>query len=239
MRAENGPRPSRLLRVREFVDHPLQKPAPDPGKPGKSRFVEPYHFPAEALSAIGALLQQAGMGDRDGRQLFVTALEYEIGLFRSTVFDAPPARPKPPPPTRTERELPQLGQLVSQLLAVLQQTGKAARTLLGERLTTSDPFARVHDCRYFDQLEIELQRIALACVQREEPPAEPPAPAMSDGTRRLILQLARIFRECLEIKLTPEALEIFSQVLCIIRDSVQINIPCESDILARVLSDTQ
>jgi hypothetical protein len=243
MRAENSPRPSKLLRVRSFVDHSPQRPAPDVDKPRKKRFVAPFYFPAEAQDAIGTLLQQTGMGDREGRQLFITATEYELGHFRSTTPDASPTGTTPAPQPYIAPEevaLTQIGQAASQLFALLQQTGEATRTLLGARLMDADPFARLYDERYFEHLNVELERIAAACMHQAEFPAGlTSAPAMSEDTRRLILQLARIFRECLEVKLKPEEVKTFSQVLCIIRDSTQISIPCESDILTLLLPDSQ
>jgi hypothetical protein len=238
MRAENGPRPTKLLRVRDRGDTPLTRPPASAAKRGKSRFVAPACLPAETQAAIETLLRDAGIGDRDGRQIFITAAEYEVGAFRSAAADAPAPRPRPAarPHSRADIEIAQIGQSATQLLALLRQTGKGARTLLGERLTSVDPFARIHDERYLVQLEVELERIC-AAAQREEAAPEPPAPVISEGARLLVLQLARIFRECLEVKLQAAELEAFSQILCLIRDGAQIAIPCEAPVVAQLLQD--
>jgi hypothetical protein len=239
MRAENDPRPAKLLRVRERIDMPLTRPQASAAKRRKSRFVAPVYLPAETQAAIQALLQQAGIGDRDGRQIFITAAEYEVGTFRSTAVETPTPepRPAPRPPSQADMELAQIGQAAGEFLVLLRQAGAPARSLLAEHLTTLDPFGRIHDEHYMGQLEVELERIRTAIARHEKPPPEPPPPAVSEGARLLARQLARIFGECLEVKLKAAELETFCQVLCLIRDGAQIALPCEPPVLAQLLGN--
>jgi hypothetical protein len=246
MRIEKSAHPSRPLRVREFQDKVVKKPAakaPAKRKTGKSRFVAPYYFKDEDRSAIDGLLGEAGLGDAEGRQLFITAAEYEVGSLRPTLQAETETQrtrtPEPKPHSKAEIELAQLGMAAEQLIALMQQTHKSGRSTLGRRLEASDPFARRHDERYFRHLELELERLAEAC---RLPRAEPSAPAMqnppaSAAAEKLVAQLARIFRECLEVRLEAAQTEVFARILCVIRDSAQIRIPCETDRVVELLTD--
>jgi hypothetical protein len=244
MRIEKTTRPSRLLRVREFQDKLGKKPATAQvkSKPkGKSRFVAPYYLEDQDRAALEALMADAGLGDADGRQLFITAVEYEVGTHRPHLQEgtqpiAPPA-PQPAPHSKADIELAQLGEAAGQILALLQRTHKGARGTLAKRMSEADPFGRDYGERYLAQLELELERMAEACRLRVQEPSPPPPPQLSEAARRLIAQLARIFRECLEVRLGADEIPAFCRVLCLLRDSAQIHFPCEPEVIAGVVGE--
>ncbi len=241
MRTENTTHPTRLLRVRELPESVTKQPGTKGGGSPKSRFVAPYYFQNEEQAAIAELLEQAELSDDEGRRLFITAAEYEIASYILTPDDEPvsAAAAKPKPKSKAEIELADLGRSTEQLLALLLGMHKTARRALVGKLTDSDTFGREHDDRYLNQLELELGRIADACRQQEEDvPEELEAPALGENSRKLISQLARIYGECLEVSLSPTHLDTFGRILCIIRDSAQIGIPCDPDTLAGVIQET-
>lgn len=236
MRTENTTHPTRLLRVREFTEAVKNQPEKKGEHSPKSRFVAPYYFQGEAQAAIAALLEQAELSDEEGRRLFITAAEYEVASYRLNPDDDPaPAAAKPK--SKAAIELADLGRSVEQLLALLPGTHKTARRTLVGRLTDSDTFGREHGERYLNQLELELGRIADACRQQGGAPESPEVPPLGENARKLVVQLARIYGECLEVSLIPDHLDTFGRILRIIRDSAQITIPCDPEALAGLVQE--
>jgi hypothetical protein len=239
MRTENTPYPTRLLRVRELPEQVTKQPGKKRGENSpKSRFVAPYYFQNEEQAAIASLLEQAELSDDEGRRLFITAAEYEVGSYRLSPDDEPAPAAAPKSKSKAEIDLADLGRSAEQLLALLLGTHKTARKVLVEKLTDTDTFGREHGERYLHHLELELGRIAVVCRPEEGAPEEPEAPPLGENARRLITQLARIYGECLEVRLNPDQLDTFGRILCIIRDSAQIAIPCDPETLAGVVQET-
>ncbi len=243
MRTENHPRPSRLLRVREFTEQVSKKADKSSTTTNrKSRFVAPYYFSDEDQSSIRGILAEHDIGDPEGVQLFITAAEYEVGGLRPALLEEPTQGSSAPRPERLSKadiELVQLGQSAAQLHALLQSTHETARTRLVETLTASDPFSREYGHGYLAQLELELERIARTCTQAEiqEESAEPAPPAPpSPRATKLIQQLARIYRECLDVPPNGEGYGPFCRILCIIRASADIDITCDAEAVSRLLS---
>lgn len=240
MRIENSTRATRLLRVRELTG---KKEATESekttGNSKKSRFIAPYYFREDDQAAIAELLDRAGLSDSEGRQLFITAAEYEVGAYRRILQEEPAPNPVPEskPRTKADIELYTLGRSAEQLLTLLGQTHKTARKALGKLLSASDPFGREHGERYFSQLEIELARIAAACDQDDVEPEAPELPLVSEVAKKLIKQLVRIYSECLDVSLDPDDPEVFAQILCIVRDAAEINLPCDTELIAGLLKE--
>ncbi len=244
MRTENHPRPSRLLRVREFTDKVAKQQDKSAQKTSrKSRFVAPYYFSGDDQAAIARLLQENGVGDAEGVLLFVTAAEYEVGSLRHALQEEPPPRapaPQPKVQSKADIELAHLGQSAAKLQAMLSATHNTARSRLTQALSDSDPFARQYRGEFLTQLEMELGRIAAVCEQLPEDEQAPPeavaAPIAGPTAIKLLSQLARIYQECLD---TPPEFDDdapFCQILCIIRDSADINLPFDAESLKALLS---
>ncbi len=240
MRTANTSRPSRLLRVREFSDKPPGKVRKNPPKSGKSRFIAPFYFSAEDQSQIRAMLKEAGISDPEGHTLFITAAEYEVGAQQLAVKDAPPSVPAPVvrKPTAAEQSLKQLDGALEQVLQALASTGEEARQMLGRALSESDTFRRGYDAPYFDEVNRELERLLKTC-RGLTPAAQAQPMAISESAKKFLHQLARIFAECLEVKLESAAVvEVFCRILCIIRKQAEIQLPCEPSEVAPLLSNS-
>lgn len=240
MRIENSTRATRLLRVREFTGKKAAtRSEKTTGDSAKSRFVAPYYFSEDDHAAIAKLLDRAGLSDQEGRKLFVTAVEYEVGAYRRILQEEPAPQPVPEskPRTKAEIELITLGRSAEHLGALLGQTHTTARRALGKLLGASDPFGREHGERYFAQLGIELERIAEACNPDVAEPETPDAAPVSEAARKLVKQLVRIYNECLDVKFDANDPEVFVQILCIVRDSAEINLPCNSGLIASLMKE--
>lgn len=237
MQTDKIGRPTRLLRVRELTDPKDRRPELKPAPSAKSRFVAPHYFDAEHQKAVLNLLQRAGVGDPEGRRLFLTAAEYEIGAYTLTpkeeVSTKSLSRPRVKFKTQDEQGLATLQQAALHLAGLLVQTQACVRDALGKALTATDPFGRDHEGYYLAQLELELRRLGEACGQ---PLAlTTTATPISTQARGFVLQIARIYRECLEVNLTAEALGPFPQILCLFRDTAELDIPCSPELLGPLL----
>lgn len=233
-------RPTRLLRVREPGEPRDKRPEGKPAPSGKSRFVAPHYFDAEQQATILNLLERAGVGDAEGRRLFLTAAEYEIGAYSLLPREEPAAKPSPKAtaPSQDRPEWEPLREAALDLAKRLAETRPSVRDALAKALTASDPFGRDHGGCYLSQLQLELQRLGEACgpLAVSAAPVITPAP-ISAQARRFILQIARIYRECLEVNPTSETLGPFARLLCLFRDRTQLDIPCESERLGPLLLD--
>jgi hypothetical protein len=238
MRTEKAARPSRLLRVRDLTDTVSKKPTKRAAKSGKSRFVAPNCFAPEVHSAIEDCLARAGVGDADGRRLFITAAEYEMASYQASKAERPSAMPQPTPRPRSpaQDELESLGRHLHALLKALGETRVGARKILDRRLTESDRFGRPHDERYFEALKSELARMEAACaLEGAHEPDAPATPRVSEETGALLGQLSRIYRECLEVRLQGDALATFHRVLELIGDATQVEFPSQAGVLGLLL----
>ena len=242
MGLEEAVRPKRLLRVREFSAEARKLQKRGGGGGQKSRFVAPYYLQEQDQNAIAEILEQAQLSDDEGRRLFVTAMEYEVAAYSANPDEKPVAvvveHPSSPGQSRIDEELAGIGGSARQLAALLSGSHKGTRNILLERLSESDTFGREHGARYLIQLELELGRIVEACSRQPSEPAPPRIPPVGEHTRQLIVQLARIYSECLEVEMDPDQLEIFGRILCIIRDSAQISLPCDGETLSGILAET-
>jgi len=243
MGLEETVRPKRLLRVREFSADTRKQPKRASGGGPKSRFVAPYNLQGRDHAAIEEILKQAQLSDDEGRRLFITAMEYEVATYCANPDEQPTTvavETLPlPGQSRIDEELAGLGGSAQQLANRLSGSHKGTRNTLLERLTETDAFGREHGVRYLMQLELELGRIIEACDQRQQEPEQPRMPALGENTRSLIVQLARIYGECLEVGMDPVQMEIFGRILCIIRDSAQISLPCDEETLTDILAEAQ
>jgi hypothetical protein len=245
VRTEKLPISSRLLRVREFAEQVTRKAPEKKSGKGKSRFVDPCHFGPQDKLALMQLLAEAGVGDDEGRQLFVTAVEYEVGGLRPALLKeiesqpaAEPVTVSQPPQSKADIELLQLGKAAAQLKTLLDNTRKTARTRLSQTLGETDPFGREHGPGYLEHVAVELGRISAACAVQPQEVATQPAPApavMGPEGRKLIKQMARIYDECLEADPRAGEARVLLDVLGLLRECTGLPIPCEGQAVRSIL----
>ena len=232
-----------LFRVKELSGNHRRPPAKSPKGDGKSRFLTPWYFDEETRAEISGLLETAGVGDEEGRQIFLTATEFEIAAARRARGEASTKGPRqetvesgPEPGAATEdpvpAELPTAAAALARQLAGLPQAG---RETLSRILTEADPLGRAYGPAFLEQLRWILER--LARIQGPGPAARqtPEATEIPGDVPGLLAQLARIYRECLEVRLEPGDLPLFHQVLTLIARASDLGIPEDPEAIAGLL----
>jgi len=231
-------------------------PANDLGgnRSSKTRFLEPYHLSGESRAALLERLAAAGVGDPESRELFASAIEYDIANARQAgVQDqTPPPVSVPPiavvdraPAPRPDHDNSGLAELAAKARSVADHIDgmyESARASLGTALRATDPFQRGYDQGYFEALCAELRRMAGAAANLPEfapafnpPPAPPPAPAeppVSAGARRFLRRVARVYEEVLESKASLEPEGPFLETLQMVTQEAGIPLPRDPDVLA-------
>lgn len=216
-------------------------------RPPKARFLEPYRLSDERRKALIELLAAGNVGDGESRELFASAIEYDIANARQVLArEAPAEPPRPPAPVSSALEpLPEASEPTPALPADLGFTARS----LAERITgldgplreailralqTGDPFQRVYGEAYLDALCSELLRLVDAVANQPRPAPErvderpaPPAPeaALSEGARRFLRRVARVYEEVLECAADPVADGTFLEVLILVAEEVGIPLP--------------
>lgn len=223
------------------------KPAteePTGKRPPKARFLEPYRLSEGRREALIQLLSSRGVGDREGRELFASAIEYDIATVRQTLAREAPAEP-PEPIDSVPESIPEAR---DRTLALPADLGYTARSL-AERVTgldgplrdavlsamqDGDPFHRVYASAYLDALCVELLRLAEAVANGPQPaspgPIEPPSPPvpepdLSGGARRFLRRVARVYEEVLESKADLFGDGAFLEVLTLVAEEAGILLP--------------
>ena len=178
-------------RRRYWVRTPGEPPAGsgerrgESGRPQKARFLEPYHFSDAEREALAGALAAGKVGDHESRDLFISAIEYDLASLRQSepARAAPRTPPEaPPPPVETAPAAPaaapagapaaaaeataqspvaRAARALAQSLGALESGHRAA---LAQSLGASDPFGREYPDRYFEILEAELTRLADAAA---------------------------------------------------------------------------
>lgn len=220
-------------------------------RPSKTRFLEPYHLSSEHRAAMLDRLAAAGVGDAESRDLFASAIEYDIANARQAGIQeetAPPpsAAAEPAPEPQAAKDKAELAELADTARSVAEQIARldtAAREALGAALRATDPFQRGYDANYFEAIGVELRRVAGAAANlpaavcaADLPPAAP-EPPMSAGARRFVRRVARVYEEVLESKssLMPDGP--FLATLRLIAQETGIRLPRDQDALSAALQD--
>jgi hypothetical protein len=139
--------------------------------------------------------------------------------------------------------------------ALVEQIGaltETDRTTLINRLSTTDPFDRIHDRAYLDAVQRELERIALITAPAliTPPPltqtsarvgtivsATPRAPEGLQAVRkRLILQITDAYHACFELAPAPGPASPFLPVIRIVAEEAGVDLPASDADLADLIS---
>ena len=168
-------------------------------RPSKARFLEPYRLSDERRAALIQLLDDGGIGDGESRELFASAIEYDIANARQALAREPPPAAAEPPiaePVTAEAPavLPEAAETAPALPADLAYTARSlaeriaglegsVRNAIVEALQGRDSFQRVYTGAYLEALCAELNRLADAVASQPQHPtpetAQPPAPSSS------------------------------------------------------------
>ena len=233
------------------------------GKRGqKARFLEPYRLSQARRAALIDLLEGGGISDRDGRELFASAIEYDIANARQTLArdmrpPAPPQTPEQLADAPRSNEQPEAVTKGPALPADLAHTARSlaeriarlegpVRAAILEAVQALDPFGRSYDGTYLDALGVELRRLADAVASEPRDPdptaAEPPDPVpvaldppLDEGARRFLRRVARVYEEVLESTADPSSGGTFEAVLRLASEEAGIVLPRDPAALADTL----
>lgn len=204
------------------------------------RFVEPLRLDAKQRDNLLQLLRKLRVGDTDGREIFLAAIEYDLAAYK----DATAAEPSPPqPPARAETAdddravLTCLADALRSLREHIDGLDAATRDRLLEELHQGDRFQRGYDARYLTELRCELELLEQACAAPGTPPASaaPPAHSLSAAGRRLLSRLAEAFADCFEAKPTTAPNGPFAQTLAHLFEITAIDLPLDQATLEQIL----
>jgi hypothetical protein len=237
----------RLLRTSDFGGGPADKEIKVDKKTEKaagSRFVGPELLDEGQRVRIGKALKAKKIGDEMGREIFICALEYQIGSFASLVplrvekKSEPEAGAPDPTMRKALREIVENAANLSRLLRALPDE---ALDRVTEMLGHEAGLWRGYDGRYLGELGLEIDRLERACIAAGgEPEPEPPEPepepsADPAASRELITKLGEIFTDCFEMKPTAEEGGPFCTTLEVLAEVTGLAIEREPAFLARVL----
>lgn len=231
-------------------------------RPSKARFLEPYRLSDERRAALVQLLEDGGTGDRESRELFASAIEYDIAAARQALAREPPPAAAEPPiaePVTAEApaDLPKPAETAAGLPADLAYTARSlaeriaglegsVRNAIAEALQGRDSFQRVYTDAYLEALCAELNRLADAVAGQPQPQtpeaAQPPAPAppapepcLGESAQRFLRRVARVYEEVLESRAEPVRDGVFGAVLGLVAEEAGIALPREPATLAQAL----
>ena len=172
-------------------------------------------------------LQSLGLGDEEGRRIFLLALGYELDDLVPRIAD----RLAEPPPPRVDRpafcsKLERGAQVLSELISSL---GEAERATLLQRLNEADRFGHRFETEYLDSLNAELTRLAAVCAT-PEPPA-PPDPASDPLVQQLVGLIAKAYDECFESVPSADVHGPFARLLATIFRQARFDLPVTSRLI--------
>jgi hypothetical protein len=160
-----------------------------------TQFMKPHLFDEDQRDAVQRILAELGIGDEEGRRIFVYALEYEVAQYEAQQANEPPtpAQAEAAPASGVFAEVAAAAETLRERL---RELSTAERQRLGEALTQTDRLARAHGEAYFAALQAELKHLLAAGERMELPPPAPPA--LAGAKRRFVAMLAKAYKDCFE-----------------------------------------
>lgn len=196
-----------------------------------AQFMKPHLFGDPQREEIIADLEGLGIGDEEGRRIFVYALEYELAQFELQRSNESPAQ-TPAPAAVTEQWSP-LKTTAEALLSHLRDLDATERTALLEALSKTDRFDRTHEPRYLAALEGELARLATLPTARPVRPGTPPA--IPSAERRFVQTLAKAYHDCFETPATAAARGPFARLIATVLPPLGIDLRLSPEQLREIL----
>jgi len=172
----------------------------------KKRFVEPVRLSDSQRGEILDLLEKRGIGDAESRNLFVSAMEYDLAGCDIGNRPSGPAVADSGTPSATDGMLAGLGTAAERLMQRLAALDEAEVKRLLQHLSAADHFKRSYGEPYLTALQIELNRIVTVTAPTKQAvnAATTTTPALSDAARRFVQRTADAFRDCFEEEPTIE-----------------------------------
>ena len=199
-----------------------------------TRFMAPRYFTQEQNQAVEQALQQLEIGDEEGVRIFIIALEYELAEYEKWgAADKPESKE-----IGSRAQDPELEKLSRDLVEAAQQLGRlpeSSQSLLLDRLTTQDSFARIHDRAYLEAVVVELTRIAAACAVETQ--VRPVADrGLGEAERHFVGVVAEAYFECFERYPQADGGEPFTSLLRRIAEISGLHIPLNKEELEPIFA---
>jgi hypothetical protein len=217
----------------------------------KQRFVEPVRLSDEQRAGIIAALEQAELGDVEGRELFVAAMEYDLAECRKpgeSEMEAEAAKSEPEPHARNtslkqadiDDPLNALAATAQAMVSCIADLDATSRERLLRGVEASDPFRRGYKEAYLSVLQTELARLAtIGKPPRPTPetpvPKKQDKPVLTSQARRFIARAADAFRDCFEQEPTAKRAAPFPTALKAVVSVSGIPVPTDPETLREVL----
>ena len=191
------------------------------------RFVNPVRLGEADRKRLIQLLEKRGIGDVEGRALFVAAMEYDLAECREAVPGEGASRTE-------EAALPaEIRETASALAQQLQRLAGEAQQQFLHHLRESDPFQRTYGPEYLQALGIELKRLGEAAQHFSR--AKPKKAQPSEAAGRFIRRAAAAYRDCFEAEPAVGRGSDFIAALRAVASVTGISIPLDVSTLRKLL----
>jgi len=226
----------------------------------KTRFLEPYRLSESQRSTLIRVLTAGGIGDTESRELFASAIEYDIANARQALAregtepaselvasERATGSPSEPLPEAISTDPPMPADLAEAARSLAERIAgleEPARSAIAESMHEQDAFHRRYDSAYFEALHAELTRLAQAVTALLRTPypvaAQPPSQIattrpLGEAARRFLRRLARVYEEVLESPADPAPEGTFFAILRLVSEEVGIVLPQDPDEVASAL----
>ncbi|MGA7981379.1 MAG: hypothetical protein WCA32_14300 [Chromatiaceae bacterium] len=199
--------------------------------------MEPHRLTDEQRETLLSALEEANIGDPDSRDLFASALEYDLARFCELTSEEPAPEVRKPKLSAADTALRGLAKSARALAERLSQLDEASRGTLQGALTQTDRFHRGYGNEYLDCVREELLRIAAAGSARDRAarPEKPKAAPVSEAARQFLRRVADAYADCFEMRPTTDRRGLFVLVLKAIVKATAIRLPTDAHALKDAL----
>jgi hypothetical protein len=180
-------------------------------------------------------LARLGLGDEEGRRIFLLALGYELAAYVPRIAERL-SEPPPDPPTELPPRLAALERDVARMRAQLAAMGGEDRGALLQRMNDTSHFGHRYDEAYLEALDAELAALSAACAP-PEPPA-PPDPSADPAVRELVGLIAKAYEECFDAVPDADVNGPFARLLATVFVQADLDLPVTSRLVQSGLEPT-
>lgn len=187
-----------------------------------------------------ASLEGEAVGDAEGRNLFVSAMEYDLAGYHE-LSEIEAAKPKTAPKriksNETDKALHEMAGAALDLAERLASLDETAASSLIRVLEASDRFRRRYGRDYIDSLRRELERIGAVGREtaKQTKPLASPKPVVPEDARKFVLRAADAFLDCFEMEADARRGAPFVVALKAVVAGTGLNIPTDLGTVAEIL----